>query len=88
MAGLVVEIAFSRDSVASLRGFRVAWSDGGILRWRVEKRRWRSSDWERVLEMMAVVWRRIWEVVIMVVLRWWWWCGVENFERGIGLVGN
>lgn len=67
MAGLEVEIAFSRDSAASLRGFRVAWSDGATLRWRVEKRRWRSSDWERVLEMKAVVWRRISEVVIMVV---------------------
>lgn len=67
MAGLVVEIALSRDSAASLRGFSVAWSAGRILRRRVEKRRWRSSNWERVLERKAAVWRRIWEAVIMVV---------------------
>ena len=41
--GVAVEMAFSRDSNAIFRGFRVILSDRGITRRRVEMQRWRSS---------------------------------------------
>lgn len=66
--GVAVEMAFSRDSNAIFRGFRVILSDRGITRRRVEMRRWRSSVSERVSEMKAVVWRWILDVVVVVMV--------------------
>lgn len=73
MAGLVVEIAFSRVSAARFKGLRAAWeAEGESLRRIVEKRWWRSSGWDRVLEMKVAVWPRIWEdeaeVMVAVVI--------------------
>lgn len=60
MEGLVVEMAFSRVSVARCRGLSVVWLElGGILLRRVEKRLWRRSGWARISEMKVVVWWRI-----------------------------
>lgn len=76
MAGLVVEIAFSRVSAARFKGLREAWEAEGeslqSLRRRMEKRWRRSSGWDRVLEMKVAVWPRIWEdeaeVMVAVVI--------------------
>lgn len=61
---LSAEMAFSRASAASPRGFRAISSESENLPYTVERRRFRRSDWASISEMKADIWWRIFDAVV------------------------
>lgn len=64
---LSAEMAFSRASAASHRGFRAISSESEILPYTAERRRFRRSDWASISAMKADVWWRIFDAVVVPV---------------------